>query len=154
MELRIKKAPTERFVCRRVNGPYSNLATAWPEFMGWAQEKGLFREGMKAITIYQKTCNDVESDEDLVTDIAFSVPDDFTDTDGHEITQLPQGDCAVGTHKGSYADLGDSWQKAWAAAKESGYADRCGAPGWELYVSNPNETPEEECLTDLYIPLS
>jgi effector-binding domain-containing protein len=57
-----------------------------------------------------------------------------------------------GVSVGSYADLSADWDKvrAWIAAH--GY-EEAGLP-WEEYVSDPEDTPEEELITHLYLPVS
>jgi len=54
-------------------------------------------------------------------------------------------------HHGSYAKLPDTYNQVFAWAEE--HELLFGAPSFELYVTDPAEFPEEEWLTEIYLPL-
>jgi len=68
-----------------------------------------------------------------------------------QIRQSPGGKTVRGVSIGSYSQLSASWEKvrAWVAAH--GYEEA--GPLWEQYVSDPGDTPEEEMVTHLYLPV-
>lgn len=68
-----------------------------------------------------------------------------------QIRQSPGGKMVMGVSVGSYSDLSANWEKvrAWVAAH--GYEEA--GPLWEQYISDPADTPEEELITHLYMPV-
>jgi effector-binding domain-containing protein len=68
-----------------------------------------------------------------------------------EVHELPAGRAAVTWHHGPYSKLGEAHRAVteWIAAeghKEAG-------PPWELYWSNPSETPAAELRTEVGYPI-
>jgi AraC family transcriptional regulator len=71
-----------------------------------------------------------------------------------EAVTLPAGRWAVFTHRGPYETLGQSWSAAyrdWLPA--SGERLRETAP-YEVYVTDPGNTPPEELVTEIHIPVA
>lgn len=69
-----------------------------------------------------------------------------------QIRQTRGGMTIRGVSVGSYSNLSTNWDKvkAWAAAHGYEVADNL----WEEYVSDPGDTPEEELVTHLNLPVS
>lgn len=66
---------------------------------------------------------------------------------------IPGGKWAVTIHRGSYETLWQSWNRTyrdWLPA--SGFEPRDHAP-FEIYLSNPKQTPPEELRTEIWIPI-
>ena len=62
------------------------------------------------------------------------------------------GEAAFTMHVGPYQAIGQSWEKLMAWVGEQGRSP--GGPTWEVYIDDPQETPEAELKTELYIPLA
>lgn len=55
------------------------------------------------------------------------------------------------THKGPYAGLSDHFQKLMAYKRAMGFVDN--GPPWDVYVSDPQRTPQAELLTETFMPV-
>jgi effector-binding domain-containing protein len=64
----------------------------------------------------------------------------------------PTGRAVHFTHKGSYATLRDDYDAMMKWMKEKGM--EMGAPTWEVYMNAPDQVPEEELLTEVYVALA
>lgn len=64
----------------------------------------------------------------------------------------PAGRVVHFTHKGPYSELRTSYGKLMEYMGAEGLA--MGAPTWELYVNDPDETPEDELITEIYVSLA
>jgi len=67
------------------------------------------------------------------------------------IGETPGGRTVVTQHVGPYAGLSASYAKAHAFA--AAYGLEQAGPEWEQFVSDPGDTPENELITMLYIPI-
>ena len=65
---------------------------------------------------------------------------------------LPAGEVLHFTHRGPYATLRDDYEKMMKHLSETGQAP--GAPSWELYLNDPSDTPAEDLVTEVYVPLA
>ena len=63
----------------------------------------------------------------------------------------PAGRALKTVHRGAYAQLRDTYAKLEAHMKEAGIP--MPASAWEVYVSDPDTTPEADLLTEIYMPV-
>ena len=56
-------------------------------------------------------------------------------------------------HKGRYLHLGNAWMTAMSFARIQKIKLRKSPVGYEFYPNNPYDTPEEELITEIYLPL-
>ncbi|MEZ4703157.1 MAG: GyrI-like domain-containing protein [Rhodothermales bacterium] len=75
-----------------------------------------------------------------------------------KVDRLPGGKALRFTHKGSYRDLRKTYEaiSSWMAG--AGLLESQGAwarymPVWEEYLNDPQTTPQEELITQIYIPM-
>ncbi|MGB0598560.1 MAG: SRPBCC family protein [Rubripirellula sp.] len=71
---------------------------------------------------------------------------------GLQCIEIPSGKFLRIRHTGSYDNLGNAWSGIYqfARAKKLKIAKR---DGFEIYRNNPNDTPVNELVTDVYVPL-
>ena len=69
------------------------------------------------------------------------------------IQNLPARKCISTLHKGSYTTLFNTYDKIYNGPPSKKYAIKYSEPCIEIYKNNPKETPENELLTELYIPI-
>ena len=92
-------------------------------------------------------------DEESTTfECAIPVPAPFTASGEVVPSSVGGGEAAFTVHVGPYQTIGQSWEKLMAWIGEQGRAP--GGPTWEVYIDDPQETPEAELKTELYIPLA
>ena len=69
-----------------------------------------------------------------------------------EITTVSGGPMAWLSHQGSYQELGVAYHALFAWAQERGHDQR--AAMREIYLNDPAETPEDELITEVMLPIS
>ena len=79
--------------------------------------------------------------------------DDAAKADGAvKAGTLPAGEVLHFTHVGPYAKLRDSYGEMMKYLEEKNLT--VGAPTWEIYVDDPQTTPEEKLRTEIYVTLA
>lgn len=68
-----------------------------------------------------------------------------------ELRNLPRGPVVSSIYTGPYKQITEAYTRTHAHLLEHGYEMR--APTMELYLNNPEETPEDELLTEIQIPI-
>ncbi len=151
-EVRTEMHPARQVAFLRHTGPYNECGPTFQKMMGWAFSKGLFNAETKILSI----CHDdpeVTPADKIRLDCCITVDDSFVAQDDVEVQTLAEGEYVVLTHRGSYKGLADSYcwlYGEWLATSGREFANR---PPFEIYVNNPNETPEEELITEICVLL-
>ena len=73
-------------------------------------------------------------------------------TDVVKADATPAGKVLYFRHEGSYATLRDDYGLMMQHITQTGL--ELSAPTWELYLNSPDEVPEEELLTDVFVALA
>lgn len=90
--------------------------------------------------------------EDLDLEMGFPVPGPVQGSGEIQSGEIPAAEKVVSImHKGSYATLEESYNKIYRYIEEN-QLTICG-PHYDFYISNPDQTPEEELLTNTMIPV-
>jgi len=80
--------------------------------------------------------------------------EDALDIDSTWVRGTVEGCDALKTmHKGAYLHLGNAWMTAISFARMQKMKTRKTPVGYEYYPNNPYDTPKEELITEIYLPL-
>ena len=153
MELTVEKYEPVRVVAMRHLGPYQNCHTTWMKMLDWMIENNLMIDGTQS---YGASYDDPETvpEDQLRYDCCFTVPEDFTtDDDSVTVHTLSGGEYAVYRLKGSYNLIGPTFRKMFAEGLPALGREIGDSACLEIYRTDPAETPEDENITDLLIPL-
>ena len=151
-EVHIANQPAMRVAFLRHTGPYKESGPTFQKMMGWAFSKGLFNPETKILSI----CHDdpeVTPPEKIRLDCCVTVNDSFTPEGEVQEQTIPEGEYVVLTHRGSYNGLADSYcwlYGEWLSTSGREFANR---PPFEIYVNNPNDTPEDDLITEICVLL-
>lgn len=154
MKVEITQMPEQRVAAIRHIGPYNQIGEAFGRLGEIAGAAELFASPDAAmIALYH---DDPES----------TPPDRLRSDAGVRITshaalptplveqRLPAGRYAKTVHVGGYDKLPDTWARflgEWLP--ESG--ERLGSgPSYERYVNDPRQTPKDQLLTEIYVPIA
>ena len=97
------------------------------------------------MTIYPTMEHDIN---DLPVEVAIPVTGRVTVTDPEmELKTIQPFEVLYVVHKGSYESMRDTYGKLMKYAEENGI--ELTTPFREIYLSNPEETPEDELLTEI-----
>jgi AraC family transcriptional regulator len=139
-------------VCLRHVGPYAEVGRAWQRLYAWAGQKNFLRGPARSMAI----CHDdpevtppdkVRCDCGLVINSSIATEGDFFQQ------EIPAREYAAVLHTGAYACLNDSYAEL--AGKWIPLAGReiANLPSIEFYLNTPENTPEEQLQTKIYLPL-
>lgn len=152
MKVRIENVEAMRVAFIRKTGPYNECGDAWDRLCAWADSKGLFRADTKFLGV-SHDAPQVTPPDKIRYDACFTVDRDVNGEGEIGIQTVGGGRYAVTTHKGpydgleaTYAELMGQWLPH---SGERFGSNLC----FELYLNDPQSTPPEELLTDIYISI-
>jgi AraC family transcriptional regulator len=121
--------------------------------MAWAFPKGLFRPGMMLIGLAHDDPEVTEGGR-IRYDACITVPADVQPAGEVGVQEITGGDYAITTHRGPYETLGQTYLRLCGAWLPASGRELRSAPAFEAYLNNPQVTPPEALLTDIYLPLA
>ncbi len=153
-DVQIKPLPSRRIACLRVVGRYcpETLGPAFGRIGQWAASAGIFNQDTLCIGVYHDD-PEVTAPEKQRADVGVTVSDSFRPTGEIQVQTLTSGLHAVLTHKGPYDKLGDSYRWLYAVWLPNSGREPADAPPYEVYLNDAGQTPPEELLTEICIPL-
>jgi AraC family transcriptional regulator len=151
-EVRIETVPPRRVAFLRHVGPYGEASSTFDRLMAWAGPRGL----LGPRTLVLGICHDdpdVTAADKLRMDCCVTVDDRATAEGEVSVQTLPGGECAVLTHVGPYAQLGESYRWLFGVWLPASGREPGNAPAFEVYHGSPRDTPPEQLRTDIHLPL-
>lgn len=152
MEVKIKTQDTIRVAFIRHIGPYIECEKAWNKLCEWAGPRGLLNAQVKFIGI----CHDdpqVTPGDKIRYDACITVGDRVEPEGEVGITTIEGGEFAVILHKGPYENLEKTYAELMGGWLMTSGRELRDIPSYELYLNSPDQTPPEELLTEIYLPL-
>ncbi len=70
--------------------------------------------------------------------------------DDVEVGETYGGHALKAIHHGPYVNLADTYKEVFAQLEQK-HVEPIG-PSWEVYVTDPRSTPEDELVTEIYVP--
>ncbi|MHA1266672.1 MAG: GyrI-like domain-containing protein [Candidatus Helarchaeota archaeon] len=97
-------------------------------------------------------CHDESYKEtDMDVEVAVPITGRIVVNPEYEVKTLPGGKVISVVYTGKYSEIGEAYTKIFEYAQKNNYKQR--APTRELYLTNPNEKPAEENMTELILPI-
>ncbi len=154
MKVEIDQQPARRLAAVRHIGPYNQIGSAFGEL---GQRLGpaigaLAMQGAAMIALYHDDPESVAPDE-LRSDAAVVVPEDFPLPPRVTEQRLPAGRYASTLHVGPYDQLGDVWLRFMGEWLPESGEHVAASPAVETYLNSPETTPKDDLRTLLSIPL-
>lgn len=152
MDVQVKEIPARKVVFVRHVGPYHECGKAWEKICMWAGPRGLLQPGVKFIGLCYDD-PDVTAPDKIRYDACITTEADVAPEGEIGVQTIDAGLYAMTTHYGSYTRLSETYAALcgqWAPA--NGYEIRS-LPSLEIYLNSPEDTPEDELLTDVHIPI-
>lgn len=154
MDVVIEQHPELTVAALRHLGPYGTISEAFGKVGAIAGPAGLFGlPGIALIGLYHDDPEatplaELRSDAGLVVPAGTRIPAGLTEL------RVPAGRYARARHEGSYSTLGDAWARLMGEWLPRSGERAANGPCFELYRNDPSDTPPEDLLTDLYVPLA
>jgi AraC family transcriptional regulator len=151
-EVRIQSLPARRVAFLRHLGPFETAGPTFTQLFTWAARRNLIRPDTLAVGI----CPDdpeITPPEKVRFDCCLTVPNDVKPEGDVGVQTIAAGEHAVLTHRGPYDRLGDVYRWLYGVWLPTSGREPGDAPPFEVYRNSPGETPPEDLLTDVCIPL-
>ncbi len=125
---------------------------AWKKLYAYVNEEKIYTGCMEYICIFHDDPKVTET-KNLRTDVCFTVPVAVQPKGEIGVKEIPRGKYLVFRYKGPYSNLGAVYDTIYGHwIPESGYKIS-DARGYEVYLNNPGNTPPEELLTEICVPV-
>lgn len=151
-QVRIVSLPAKRLAFVRHVGPYPEVGRAWARLFSLAGPARLLGPGLEYFGVLYDDAEITEPSK-LRYDAAIAVPMDFHPTSDFAAQTLPAREYAVLTHFGPYSNLSESYARLCGEWLPLSGREPASAPSLEYYFNNPNSTPPDQLVTDIFIPL-
>ncbi len=134
-------------------GPYNQIPQAFERLGAIAGPAGLFFDPQAAMLAIYYDDPETTPQDRLRSDAAISVSEHTALPPELAEQRIVAGTYARTVHRGPYDTLGDTWARfmgEWLPA-----SGRRVGPGvsYEIYRNNPTNTPKEQLVTELYVPV-
>ena len=151
-DVQTKEIPSRKVMFVRHIAPYNECGKALGKLCEWAGPRGLLQPGVEFIGLCYDD-PDITPAEKIRYDACITIESDI-DPEGEIGIQTVEGGLyAMTTHHGSYTKLSETYAKLCGQwAPQNGYEIRS-LPSLEIYLNSPEDTPEDELLTDVHIPI-
>jgi len=134
-------------------GPYAQCEAAWAALCGWAGPKGLL--GPRTLFIGRSYDDPEVTPADRIRyDACISLDREAQPEGLVGVDALPGGEYAVFRHQGSYSKLAEAYARIMGGWLPQSGRELRDEPSLELYLNDPHATPEDELLTNVYVPLA
>jgi effector-binding domain-containing protein len=154
IEVDLKTVESETVAYLGMEGSYAQIPEAMGRLYGWVAQHGLQPMGMPG-AVYLTAPDEVPESEalwELQAALAGSPSPAPPDESGCGVRLNPALTVAFAMHRGPYETVGATYEQLahWIVAE--GY--QMAGPPQELYLSDPNEVPPEEYLTEIRFPVT
>lgn len=153
LQAEIRNINATKLIYAECTGPYHLSAeAAWNKVCGWAGPKGLMNQTTEFIGI---SLDDPHlTDADKLRYHACLTIDKAVETSGDVLQkEIAEGKYAVFTVKGSYDLLQSAYDYIFGKWLSKGEHSLREEPAFEKYLNSPEEVPEDELLTEIWIPI-
>jgi len=152
MDVQVKKVDPMRVAFVRHVGPYKEVGPTWQKLCAWAGPRGLFGPQ----TTFVGLCHDdpeVTPPDKIRYDACLTVGDDVQPEGEVGVQEIPGGDYATTVHHGPYEKLADTYAQLCGQWLPGSGREMRSGPGFEIYRNSPQDTPPEDLITEVYVPL-
>ena len=152
--MEVREQQPKQVIYVRLTGAYMALAycEAWKKLYAYVNEEKIYTGCMEYICIFHDDPKVTET-KNLRTDVCFTVPVAVQPKGEIGVKEIPRGKYLVFRYKGPYSNLGAVYDTIYGHwIPESGYKIS-DARGYEVYLNNPGNTPPEELLTEICVPV-
>ncbi len=148
----VRQVPAVQLAGIAHKGSYMQVGRAFEMAYTRMAAQGLARADMRWMAVYYDDPFAVPEAQ-LQSRAGLSLPPDGQPAAPLELFTLGGGWCAVLRHQGPYATMRSAYQ--WLYGQwlvQSGF-EAADSPVFEEYLNNPRDTPQDQLLSDIYLPL-
>ena len=153
MKTEIRNRPETKVLYSRQIGKYETAASkAWQAVCSYAFPRQLVAKDAEFIGVSHDNPDFTQEDK-LRYDACISITDNLKAEGEIGVQTLAGGYYKVFLHKGPYENLLQTYQQIYGTWLEKTNRKLRDLPCFELYLNHPEETPKEELLTEIHIPI-
>jgi AraC family transcriptional regulator len=152
MKVLVEDFPLRRVAFVRHVGPYRQVGSAWAKLMSWAASRGLLGPNTLAIGVAHDD-PDVTPSDKIRYDACITVDQAFTAEGEVGVEQVGGGEYAVTTHHGPYQNVSQTLAQLCGEWLPTSGRELRSSPCLAILRNFPPDTPPDELLTDIYLPL-
>lgn len=152
--MEVREQQPKKVIYIRLTGAYMALSycEAWKKLYAYVSEEKINPGSLEYICIYHDDPK-VTEPKNLRTDVCFTVPVAVQPKGEIGVKEIPGGKYLVFRYKGPYSNLGAVYDTIYGHwIPEGGYVIS-NARGYEVYLNSPENTPPEELLTEICVPV-
>lgn len=151
MDVQIKEFEPMTVASVRHIGPYQECHGAWKKLCGCVEVAKQMGPDTISLGICYDDPNTTDTDK-IRYDACVTVEPDFVTPEGIVKQEIAGGRYAVLIHEGSYDKLMDTYQTLYDKWLP-GSGEEPSGPPFEIYLTCPETTPEDEAATEIRLPL-
>lgn len=152
-DVEVRDVPARRLAALSHHGPYPEIGRTFQSLYTMVGSRGLLPEISDAVALYYNDPSETP-DKELFSHAAVTLRDAADMPEGFDAIDIPCGRAAVLTYKGPYAGLPKAWDHLYSNwLMSSGEEPRNEAP-YEVYLNHPDNTPPDDLITEIVVPLS
>jgi AraC family transcriptional regulator len=151
--IRIESLAGMRLAFARHVGSYDEVGSAWQRLMSWAGRSGLLGPATLTVGIVHDD-PEVTPPDKMGYDAAIPIDDRIKTDPDIGSQQLDPGRYAVGTHRGPYNRIGDTYARICGEWLPGSGRELSAAPSLEFYRNSPMTAAPEDLITDIYLPIA
>jgi len=148
----VRTLPPKRVAFVRHVGPYTEVGQVFERFCAWAGRQGLFGPSTQVIGIGHDDPSITPPDKQRF-DCCVTVGESFQPAGEIGVQTIEGGEYAVLMHHGSYETLAESYRALYGVWLPVSGREPRHAPPFEIYHNSPKNTPPEQLLTEIHMPL-
>jgi AraC family transcriptional regulator len=152
MEVRIENVPPRRVAFMRHVGPYEEVGRTWEKLAKWAASRGLVGPDTLAVGVPYDDPEVTPADK-LRYDACLTVNGPFQPEGEVGEQVVAGGECAVLRHRGPYRAIGETYHRLYGGWLPQSGREPAAAPSFVVGRITPPDTPPEDLVTDLCVPL-
>lgn len=146
--------PTIKVVGIKKTGSYKDIAKMISRVFSYVLKKGVQPSGPPVYLCHEtseEAAKKAMAEEKALLEVALPVSEDVEVSDDFRLYEIPGGRMAKIIHKGPYHEVGSTYHRLFDWVNRN----RKSITGLlrEYYISDPNETPPEEIITEIYAPI-
>jgi effector-binding domain-containing protein len=136
-----------------MHGPYDQMPKGFQKLYGWLGALGLEPEGMPMAVYLSDPSKtpEFEAEWELWAPFAGEAPESGPNEKGLGVKLIEETMVATTTHRGPYDSMRPTYTALMRWISDRSY-EPSGPPA-EVYISDPNEVPPEEIITEIRIPV-
>ncbi|MEM6825893.1 MAG: GyrI-like domain-containing protein [Pseudomonadota bacterium] len=148
----IEDHPARHVAAVAHRGAYPEIRDAFERLTAVATERALWPISLGIVGVYHDD-PDVVAEADLRSHAGLILPEDAAIPVPLEALMLPGGPHAVMRYKGPYTGLGAAYASLFGSWLPVSGREMADGPSFDLYLNSPLDTPPEELLTHICVPL-